>query len=199
VLKSKTCIPNDCQTTTTCSSSEHNKDFRAEISKPGSVHSIWKSILLKKKKNPEYHHISYYNDIQLLFCYNMASWTPTSSLSWQNMNYAEGQTKEANHKSVIIRCLVQKRSNISNFCTELKVTRMDFKKQTKLLIEQNNALCICHTMISDCSTLRPLQVNKYPHTLHILMFSLILNSTLFHVQKQNGTKGKLCSVVQRVK
>lgn len=118
------------------------------------------------------------------------------SLSWQNMNYAEGQTKEANHKSVIIRCLVENRSNISNFC---KVTRMDFKKQRKLLIEQNNALCICHTMTSDCSTLRPLQVNKYPHTLHILMFSLILSSTLFHVQKQNGTKGKLCSIVQTVK
>jgi hypothetical protein len=100
---------------------------------------------------------------------------PMASLSWHNMNYAQGQTKEANHKSVIIRCLVQKRSNISNFCTELimyeytekkkeikierrkkeKVTRMDCKKQRKLLIEQNNALCICHIMTSNCSTLRP--------------------------------------------
>ena len=135
-----------------------------------------------------------------------------AGLSWQKMNYAQGQTKEANHKSVIIRRLVRKRSNISNFCTELimyeytekkrkkeKVTRMDFEKQRKLLIEQNNALCICRIMTSDCLTLRPRHVNEYPHTLHILMFRLILISTLFYVQKQNGTKGKLCGMVQRVK
>jgi hypothetical protein len=54
-------------------------------------------------------------------------------------------------------------------------------------------------MATDCLILRPWQVNKYSHTSHILMFRLILISTLFHVQKQNCTKGKLCSIVQRVK
>jgi hypothetical protein len=36
-----------------------------------------------------------------------------------------------------------------------KVITMDFKKQRKLLIEQNNALCIHHTMATDCLILRP--------------------------------------------
>ena len=54
-----------------------------------------------------------------------------ASLSWQNMNYAQGQTKKANHKSVIIRHLVCKRSNISNFCTELIMYEYTGKKKER--------------------------------------------------------------------
>ena len=53
------------------------------------------------------------------------------SLSWQNKNYAQGQTKEANHKPVIIRCLVWKRNNISNFCTEVIMYEYMEKKERK--------------------------------------------------------------------
>ena len=166
---------------------------------------------------PGYHHISHYNDTQLHFCYNMASWMPMATLSWQKMNYAQGQKRRpiTNLSLSDVWCekVVFQTFALSTLCKNTqrkkerkkerkweKVTRMDLKKKEKKITYWAKQ-CTLHLSHHDQWLLNIQTMTSEQKPPHFTQSNVLVRTHLYTVScaKQNGTKEKLCSIVQRIK